>query len=51
MKQLARKFQVTIIALFGLAGIVVAQDFLLSQPWSASTVIAPSFAGIPAGVG
>lgn len=49
MKQIARKIQIAVIALFGLTTTVVAQDFLLSQPWSATTTVAPSFAGYTGG--
>lgn len=49
MKQIIRKIQIAIVALF--VGVVSAsaQDFLLSQPWSASTMVAPSFAGYTGG--
>jgi LPS O-antigen subunit length determinant protein (WzzB/FepE family) len=49
MKQIARKIQIAVIALVAFASTAVAQDFLLSQPWSATTTIAPSFAGYTGG--
>jgi type IX secretion system PorP/SprF family membrane protein len=49
MKKLINKIQITVIALFACTLPVVAQDFLLSQPWAATTMIAPSFAGYTGG--
>ncbi len=48
MKQFVRKIQVALVILC-LSSVVSAQDFLLSQPWSATTVVAPSFAGYTGG--
>ncbi|MCQ2369710.1 MAG: PorP/SprF family type IX secretion system membrane protein [Paludibacteraceae bacterium] len=46
-----RRKNILAIITLSVIGVVqcVAQDFLLSQPWSATTVIAPSFAGFTNG--
>ena len=49
MKQIIRKIQFAVVALLLGAMSASAQDFLLSQPWAATTMVAPSFAGYTGG--
>ncbi|MED9995378.1 MAG: PorP/SprF family type IX secretion system membrane protein [Paludibacteraceae bacterium] len=49
MKQMTKYIQVTLVALLVGCMSAMAQAFILSQPWSATTMVAPSFAGYTGG--